>query len=270
MAGRRNVDARLFSRNDLTADTFSLRLWLAEPIERPIPGQFVMIRPAGGLQPFWRRAFSVAGFESDGHGVWVDLMIKIAGPGTRAWHEVPAGTAIDLLGPLGSGFPVERARGRLALVAGGIGLPPLLYAIPELGRRGIRWDLYLGAATESQLINLDRCTELASQNGGRVIVATDDGSAGEPGLVTHVLERHIKAGERYDGVWSCGPMVMLRALALSVGRRDLKAYVALEERMACGLGVCLGCVVPAAGGGHLRVCREGPVIEASSIDWSRL
>ena len=268
--GRRNVSARLAGRIDLTADTFSLRLQLDEPVDRPVPGQFVMIRPAGGSQPFWRRAFSVAGFGTDGDGGWLDLMIKIAGPGTRAWHELPTGTAVEVLGPLGSGFPVEAVHGRLALVAGGIGLPPLLYAIGELERRGVAWDLYLGAPAAPALVGADICAERAKAGRGRLIIATDDGSRGERGVVTEVLERHIEAGERVDALWSCGPMPMLAALAAVAERTNVEAYVALEERMACGLGVCLGCIVPAAGGGHLRVCREGPVVPASRIDWSRM
>ena len=212
----------------------------------------------------------MAGFDTDSAGAWLDLMIKIVGPGTRAWHELAIGTPVDVLGPLGNGYPFERARGRLALIAGGIGLPPLLYAIPELARRRVRWDLYLGATTASQLIGLAECSELVGTSGGRVIVATDDGSAGEHGLVTAVLDRRIDAGEAYGAFWSCGPMAMLRAVADVARRRQIEAQLALEERMACGLGVCLGCVIPAAGGGHLRVCREGPVIEASRIDWSRM
>ncbi|NOZ79572.1 MAG: dihydroorotate dehydrogenase electron transfer subunit [Acidobacteria bacterium] len=268
--GRRNVTARLAARRDLTEDSFSLRLRLEGAFDRPIPGQFVMIRPAGGSQPFWRRAFSVAGFETDGAGGWLDLMVKIVGPATQAWHELPLHTPVEVLGPLGAGYPVDQAHGRLALIAGGIGLPPLVYAIPGLARRGVRWDLYLGAATASRLVGLEECSRLADTSGGRIIIATDDGSAGERGLIPVVLERRIDAGELYDSLWSCGPMAMLRAVAEVARRRHIEAQLALEERMACGLGVCLGCVVPAAGGGHLRVCREGPVIDASRIDWSRM
>jgi len=270
MTRRTDVAGTLLDRRELTPTSFRLRFALAQEMARPLPGQFVMIRPEHGENPFWRRAFSVSGFDTrDGRNV-LELMIKAVGPGTALWRRLPPGTPVEVLGPLGNGFSIDRAEGSIALVSGGIGLPPLAYAVPDLQRRGCRCDLFLGAASAAELIDREGCRRLVAATGGRVIPATDDGSAGEAGLVTEVLERRLAAGERYDTVLACGPMPMLRALAAVTERWSIRAEFALEERMACGVGVCLGCILPTADGGHLRVCREGPVVEPARIDWESL
>ncbi len=270
MVPRADLTASLLHRTELTPTSFLVRLGIHGVMARPVPGQFVMVGAAEGDAVFWRRAFSVAGFGTDGEGCWMELMIREVGPGTAFWRRAPEGTRARVLGPLGNGFPLDDPPASVALVAGGIGLPPLLYAAAELARSGTRCDLFLGAATAEELIEPERCARAAAETGGVFVPCTDDGSAGERGLVTEVLARRLEEGETWTALWACGPTPMLRAAASVAVAHGLEARLALEERMACGLGVCLGCVVPGREGDHLRVCTEGPVVRGDAVDWEAL
>jgi len=270
MVPRTDTTAFLIARRQMTPTTYAARFQLHGPFPTPRPGQFIMVSIPGQQRPFWRRAYSIAAHGTNAEGPWLELMIKIVGPGTAHWRSTPLGSRARILGPLGTGFPLEEARGTIAMVAGGIGLPPVLHAISELTPLGVRCDLYFGAATAMELIEPEACARSAAGTGGRFFACTDDGSAGEAGLVTEALRSRLNAGDTYDAIWACGPNPMLRALARLSAERGLSAWLSMEERMACGVGVCLGCVVPAAGGGHLRVCREGPVFPAATVDWEAL
>ncbi|HHQ49549.1 MAG TPA: dihydroorotate dehydrogenase electron transfer subunit [Acidobacteria bacterium] len=270
MVPRTDRPAVLAARRQLTPSTYAVRFQLEGPFPTPDPGQFVMVEIPEGGGTFWRRAYSLSAFGQGSEGPWIEMMIKVVGPGTAHWRTAPLGSRGRILGPLGNGFPMDEVTGPVAMVAGGIGLPPLLHAMAGLAPRGVRCDLYLGAATADELIEPEGCARAAAETGGTFVAATDDGSAGEPGLVTAALERRLAAGERYAALWACGPNPMLRAVARLAAGHGLAAWLSLEERMACGVGVCLGCVVPASGGGHLRVCREGPVFPADAIRWEAL
>ncbi len=257
--------ARLVRRRELSPSVYSVGLRIDDDFQPPAAGQFVMVAIPGSGRPFWRRAFSPAAFD----GAELELMIRTVGPGTAALREAPVGTRLTVLGPLGNGFGIGPGTGRIAAVAGGIGLPPVLLALEEAARAGQPADLYQGAATAAELLEDARCREAAAATGGLFVATTDDGSEGEPGFVTGALERRL--GEReYDLVVACGPLPMLRAVARLCLGHGIPARLAMEERMACGVGVCLGCVVPRTGGGHARVCADGPVFGADEIDWEAL
>ena len=270
MVPRTDLTATLVARRELTPTCYAIHLRVDGPMARPAPGQFVMLEPAQDAGPFWRRALSVAGHAAGPGGEELELMIKAVGAGTTLWREAAVGTPARVLGPLGEGFPIDPAPPAVALVGGGIGLPPLLYAATEVAARKSRPDLYLGAPTSRELIEPERCRQAVAAGGGELVLVTEDGSAGESGLVTAALERRLAEGVGYDAVWACGPMPMLAAVAALAANWDLPSALALEERMACGVGVCLGCIVPTSDGGHLRVCREGPVVTGDRIDWEAL
>jgi len=267
MIARTHLRAVLDGRRDLTSSSYVVRFRLLQPMAPPDPGQFVMIRPEYGDSPFWGRPYSVAGFGVDDDEFRLELMIKVVGPGTALWRNLPLGSGALIVGPLGRGFRLEPPPRTAALVAGGIGLPPLLFALPRLGAGGSRCDLYAGATTAAELLEAEPCEKAATATGGRLITTTDDGSAGEGGLITEALERRLDGGTRYDLVLACGPTPMLRAVAELCERRNLEAQLAMEERMGCGMGVCLGCTVHRRDGSNLRLCREGPVLDAREIAW---
>lgn len=224
------------------------------------PGQFVMLRCAPGVDPLLRRAFSLAGVRPIGDDVMVEMHLKEVGKGSALLRRLAPGAEVAMLGPLGHGFTLDDPGGqRLGLVAGGIGLPPVLFAAEVLAARGLPFDLFFGASAARELYEVERLAAAVSAVGGELVLCTDDGSRGEPGFVTAAIERRLEAGRRYARLLSCGPDSMLAALGRLATRCGLDAELSLEAPMACGVGVCLGCVVELEDGRLVPSCKEGPV-----------
>jgi len=141
----------------------------------------------------------------------------------------------------------------------------VLFAAERLASFNVPFDLYLGAAASSELLEVGRCQAAAEVVRGELVLATDDGSRGEPGFVTSALERRLDAGRRYLRALACGPTPMLGALAQLAMARGLEAEISLEEPMACGVGVCLGCVVELEDGRLVPSCKEGPVFSVTRL-----
>jgi dihydroorotate dehydrogenase electron transfer subunit len=228
------------------------------------PGHFVAFAvggPEGGL--LLRRAFSVyAAGGTGGGGGTIDVIFSVAGAGTRWLAERRPGDRLDVVGPLGRPFPLPRDPANCVLVGGGYGSAPLFLLAAELRRRGCRVDMVLGAATEARLFGaLD-----AKRVSDSAAITTDDGSAGLRGRVTDALEDFI---DRADVVYACGPMPMLAAVGKRALAEGIPTHVAVEEAMACGIGVCMTCVLPVRGSDgvpHMvRSCVEGPVFPADAV-----
>jgi dihydroorotate dehydrogenase electron transfer subunit len=271
MRSRCDQPVRLVARSELSPTCFRLELAAAEPISAT-PGQFGMLACGDGFDPLLRRAFSLAGVRRDGDGSLIEVLAKQVGKGTTLLRRAPLGASLRLLAPLGNGFTLTAAEGdRLALVAGGIGLPPVLFAAEVLAGRGVGFDLFFGAATAHELIELKRCRSAVEAADGELIIATDDGTHGEGGVVTDALRRRLETGRKYRRVLACGPDPMLRALGRLAEEAGLEAEVSLEEPMACGVGVCLGCVVELADGRMVPSCKEGPVFSTARLaeGWRR-
>lgn len=228
----------------------------------PAPGQFAMIAAAehwGGGQderPYLARAFSVARRREDGESAF---LLEDVGPGTARLCELRAGEPLSLLGPLGRGFSPLGPRQHAVLIGGGVGIAPLAILQDELG-----------PARSTALLGF-RDSEHAA--GAALLpgaqVATDDGSLGHRGPVTELLapllRRHAQDGAGALVVRACGPPPMLEAVRAICAREQLPAELALEAGMACGFGSCYGCVVPRRDGSHLRVCLDGPVVDAAEL-----
>lgn len=224
-----------------------------------------MLSCGEGFDPLLRRAFSLAGVSRQGDTTEVELLIKEVGKGTTLLRHFALGSDLRLLAPLGNGFSLDAGPHRLALVAGGIGLPPVLFAAEVLAARSTGFDLYLGATSAVELLELTRCGRATSRAGGELVLTTDDGSRGERGFVTAALARRLSEGRAYSRVLACGPTPMLAALTLLARGHGLDAELSLEEPMACGVGVCLGCVVKLADGRYVPTCKEGPVFRTSEL-----
>ncbi len=220
-----------------------------------------MLRVAPGIDPLLRRPFSIHRMLEGGE---FEVLFRVVGRGTRILANVHVGDRVDALGPLGRGFRVEG--NRPLIVGGGIGVAPLLFLAESFLEAGIRPKLLVGARTERDLLCQDDFSCLALP----FAVATEDGSAGSPGQVTRLLAREIAEGTEGMTVYACGPLPMLKAVSRLCGEHGIPCQVSMEAHMACGIGACLGCVVPAPGGGYVRVCREGPVFQASEIDWMQV
>lgn len=237
---------------------------------RTEPGHFAMLQAGDGLRPFLRRAFSVADVTTVGGVPALEFVIRIVGLGTRALSHAAEGTPIPVLGPLGVPFPLSDLSGddRVALVAGGIGLAPLVLLARRLAERGVEAHLFYGGRNESDV--LKRADFERFLGAHRCRYATDDGSLGRRGPVTGLLSESLAAGETFRRVYSCGPVPMFKTLAGILDRAGLEGSFALESEMACGFGVCLGCVAPMRDGRYGTVCSEGPCVRHDAVDWSRV
>jgi dihydroorotate dehydrogenase electron transfer subunit len=231
------------------------------------PGQFAMVEIPDRSRPYLRRAYSVADADET-EGV-VEFLVKAIGPGTGALAELPEGSPIRLLGPLGNAFTSQDLpRGsRVAIVAGGIGAAPFPLLLSALRPAGIVSDLYLGGRNAMELSLRARFDGLVP---GETILSSDDGSLGEKGFVTETFSRCLSAGVRYARLYACGPMPMLAALAKIVGEARLSAEFSTEAEMGCGFGACLGCVIPGTEKPFLVSCTEGPILSPEKIAWERV
>ena len=229
----------------------------------PAPGQFVHVRPAdtGGTDPLLRRPFSVSDWEPGANRM--HLLVRPVGRMSSQLSQLGPGDLLDCMGPLGRGFPLPSGDGRCILVAGGVGAAPLILLARKLAGAGLTPEVFLGAQTEKNLVG----TALFASAGAVVSIATDDGSAGEKGLVTDVLARHLPQGEGVAAVYSCGPRPMLAEVALMFSAAD--AYGSFEEYMACGVGACRGCSIAVGDPGgptrYARVCKDGPVFSLKEV-----
>jgi dihydroorotate dehydrogenase electron transfer subunit len=233
------------------------------------PGNFVAIAVGGentamGL----RRAFALSGATPTGsYAGTIQFVVAEHGPGTRWLTQRLAGESLDIVGPLGTPFPIPSQPSPAVLVGGGYGSAPLIPLAAALLERGSPVEFVLGAATESRLFG----EMLAKRMVGQVAVTTDDGSAGMRGVVTDVLPAAI---ERINAeiVYACGPMPMLQAVGTLARKRAIRAQVAVEESMACGIGVCMTCVLPVRGDDgrsrFVRSCVDGPVFDALDVRWN--
>jgi NAD(P)H-flavin reductase len=224
----------------------------------PRPGQFYMLAAAerwGGGEderPFLPRAFSVLRV-ADGR---LQFMLEDVGPGTARLCELQAGDGLWVTGPLGLGFAASEDGRRALLCGGGVGTAPLAIWQDELIAAGLPAPALLGFRDGA---HAGGAALLANPQ-----VATDDGSAGHHGLVTDLLVAELDA-DSHATVYSCGPPPMLEAVRALCAARDVPAQLALEAGMACGFGACFGCVVPTRAGGYVRLCVDGPVLDAALL-----
>jgi dihydroorotate dehydrogenase electron transfer subunit len=218
------------------------------------PGEFVMVRGNWGVHPVLPRAFSLV--ESGAVGA---ILVKAIGEGTERLAAMVAGDELVVFGPLGRGYTADRGGLRPILVAGGVGVAPLLMLARHFQSGGIRTTFLYGARTEHDLPmapEIERVAEL--------LITTEDGSRGEPGLITAPLERLLRE-DPMARVYTCGPEGMLHAVAGVAQGLGVACQVALEAPMACGMGTCKGCAVMGTDGRYRYVCYDGPVFEAVDI-----
>lgn len=232
------------------------------------PGQFVALAVGGETSAnLLRRCFSLHRVTPSGtYGGTLEIVIATKGPGTQWLAARRAYDTVDVVAPLGRPFPIPAEPVACVLVGGGYGSAPLFWLADELRRRGCRVDMVLGAATEDRLFGVLEARRAADA----VIVTTDDGSMGTKGRVSDVLGETIDAA-RAAVVYACGPMGMLQAVTEVAQDHGAQAQVAVEEAMACGIGVCMTCVLPVRGNDGLtrmvRSCVEGPVFRGDRIRW---
>ncbi len=258
----RYFQARVAENRALGGGYFVLRLAGCASLAGAKPGQFVMIRGAWGRDPLLPRAFSLMSVAPAGGTA--DILAKTVGRGTALLERALPGAEVDVLGPLGTTFPAPDPDCVDLLVAGGVGLPPL-YMQGELAaaqRLVARSELIYGGRGAKDLVLLREMEAM----GLAQHLTTEDGSVGTKGLVTRALEARLDAhrGKRVR-VMGCGPNAMLWAVARLAREREIPCFISLEEQMACGIGVCLGCAIPARSRPYRYVCSNGPVFDAADV-----
>lgn len=233
------------------------------------PGQFLMLSPGARgrverYDPLLPRPMAIFRTRRMGGEAAVEVLYKVVGRGTALLADARPGERVRLVGPLGRGFPEVSPGERVILVGGGTGVASLFDLARRSSKRA-RVVVLLGARTAADLMGRADFEGLDVD----LQVATDDGSEGATGFVTELLEREIARGDTAR-VYACGPTPMMRRAAEITGTAGLPCLVSLENRMACGFGVCLGCAVPRADQGYHLVCQEGPVFESGDLSWEGL
>ncbi|MGQ9731068.1 MAG: dihydroorotate dehydrogenase electron transfer subunit [Candidatus Zipacnadales bacterium] len=262
--GIKDVEAMLQAKRPLSPAHTLLTFRAPGIAAQARAGHFVHVRVFPmGTSPLLRRPFSIA--ERNIAEGTIRILVRTVGPGTAALASLPPGAQLPLMGPLGTPFPDVAEGHQAILVAGGVGIAPLLcYAAQHRDTAPIA--LY-GAKTETALVLLDKLEEHCES----VLIATDDGTKGHRGFVTALLPEVLSKVES-PIVLSCGPRPMMALVAAECRVHQVPCYVSFESWMGCGVGACLGCVIPAAGGPkrYVRVCRDGPVFNADEVDWDKL
>jgi len=321
MATASEVQVEVVSNRQIAPDYFSMRLVGPRHLARFRPGQFLMLGRTDGLDPLLPRAmsirrarqFPVSSFKfrvvepetrnpkPETRIAEVEILYKVCGRGTALLAAMRPGRSLRALGPLGNGFEVPRSATEVLLVAGGIGVPPIAALAEGLATRRAsretKMTVFLGGRSKADLL----CTVDFKRAGAKVHVATEDGSAGQKGLVTELLEQYLNTSHPgsmsgagpaprtksprsplykrgVGGIYACGSHPMLAALASIAEKYELPYQASMEAGMACGFGACMGCVVPVKGGErdlsasqgdrtYCLVCKDGPVFNGRDILW---
>lgn len=233
------------------------------PLPTIRPGQFVEVQIVGSARTFLRRPISVNFVDREKNELW--LLVHAVGDGTRSLLTLKAGAILNCLFPLGNGFTVPTTPATLLLVGGGVGTAPLLYYGQQLCAAGSTPIFLLGGRSERDLLQLDEFEKY-----GRVCLATEDGTLGVKGFVTNhpVLSPAGLKEAGVDGIATCGPKPMMKAVASVAAAADVSCEASLENLMACGLGACLCCVEKNREGHNVCVCKEGPVFNTNELNWN--
>jgi dihydroorotate dehydrogenase electron transfer subunit len=269
-----DVDAVVLGNTRLSSDYSVLALAAPAIAAAARPGQFVMLKPARGMDPLLRRPFSIFEILRGGEGQPTGLTIlnKRIGKGTGLLYDVEPGTRLACLGPLGRPFAPVDPPAQAWMVAGGVGLAPFVTLAEALIAKGTRATLFYGARRAGDL----HCADIFERLGIDLVFSTEDGSRGSRGLITAPLDAALTrtAAAGTIRLYVCGPTPMMRAVAGLAAAHGRPCDVSLEQVMGCGLGGCYSCVVPAIDPGgtphHTRSCIDGPVFDASRIVWDAL
>ena len=260
MADRKKENAVVISQEMLADGIFSM--WLrTEAAQTAVPGQFISMYTNDGTK-LLPRPISICEIDKEEGALRVVYRVTGENTGTKQFSEAKAGDVIPVIGPLGNGFPLEKAEGKKAfLMGGGIGVPPILELSKQLKQ------------CEKQIVMgyRDANTFLKEQfeANGTVYVSTEDGSVGTKGNVMDAIREN---GLTADIIYACGPTPMLRAIKNFAEENGIECYISLEERMACGIGACLACVCKSKEKDHhthvhnKRICKEGPVFLSTEVE----
>ena len=261
MEQKKKVKTKVLAQTEMADDIYDM--WIDTDLAKwAKAGQFICVYPHNE----YAFASSISICEADREKGKLRIVYRVAGKGTEELSHYRASRNIRILGNLGNGFPLEKAEGkRVFLMGGGIGIPPMLQLAKDLRQEGKAQKVTVIAGYRNDQLFLKEDLEQYAQ----VYVATEDGSVGTKG---NVMDAIAQNGLEADIIMACGPMPMLRAIKKYAEEKGMEAYISLEERMACGVGACLGCVCKTKekdAHSHVhnaRICTDGPVFDARDVD----
>jgi dihydroorotate dehydrogenase electron transfer subunit len=258
---------KVLSNTALAEDIYRIRLSCNRRYARAVPGQFVMVRSNGQTDPLLPRPFSIHRLiQKKGSVTGLELLYKVVGKGTKRLSRLQTGDVLTMTGPLGKGFEIPAELSNANIVAGGMGVAPMVFLAQTLteSRRNLSSiKVFVGGRTKAELL----CLQDFSDIGLAVCMTTDDGSSGDQCLITDPLDLAV-AKNRPDIIFACGPMQMLACVAGIAEKHKVSCQVSIETMMACGMGACLGCAVASRKQTrrYLHACKDGPVFDTRNLD----
>ena len=254
------MNQTLIHQKAITQDIFHMTFNAPEIAREAQPGQFVHMRITEGIDPLLRRPLSIHRVHRQ-KGT-LEILYRVVGRGTALMSKAESGDSFDLMGPLGKGFRIDDSFTHALVVAGGMGSAPVFFLIDELVEYGKQVTFFWGAKTGQEIFGVDAL----KQAGVEVHTATEDGTLGVCGLVTDPLSQFLSSPDTqtsYEG-FVCGPKPMLKCIQEIIVDTSITWQASLEEKMACGMGVCIGCAVQTQTG-YQMVCSDGPVMDLKEI-----
>ncbi len=254
-------DCYLVKKRDLKNNYYSLTFENYKRAKDCQPGHFIQIDlPSTDI--FFRRPMSVASVTPRENKI--EMIFKVVGKGTNLLKHLKKGSPVNILGPLGVPFKLPLKNDNIILIAGGVGFPPLMFLTLNLIEKGYdprKINFFYGGRSAEDILEKSRI----KNTGVKFNPVTEDGSLGDKGLITQPVEKFIKESKGKLRIYSCGPEGMLKAVDELGQKYNLPGQLSLEAPMPCGVGICLGCVVPLVEGGYTRVCCDGPVYEIGEV-----
>jgi len=251
------LQSKLIKKEQLKSDIFKFSLSAKEIVDVAKPGQFIEIRVTEGLDPFLRRPISIYNMDKE-KGI-LEIIFRIQGRGTEILSRKKEGDLVDIVGPLGYGTFKFEGYKNIAILGGGIGVFPL-YELAKNASKERAVNTYLGFRDKDAVLLEEEFEKVSN----KLVITTDDGSYKIHGFAINELKKDLEEG-KIDAIFACGPLPLLRAVKNLAKEKDIPCQISLEEKMGCGLGVCLGCAVEVAEGGYKHVCKQGPVFDSNKV-----
>ncbi len=256
--------AELVKKEQLKPDIFKYSVKAPNIVKEAKPGHFIEIRVSEQTEPFLRRPISIHKLDRE-NGI-LEFIFQVKGKGTDILAKKEIGSQIDIIGPLGYGTFQFDEYTNLAILGGGIGVFPLYELAKNAKESNKNVNIYLGFRSKDFVVLEEEFKDVSN----KLVITTDDGSYAEKGFAINYLEKDIEEG-KVDSIYACGPLPMLKAVQKLALEKDIPCQISLEEKMGCGLGVCLGCAVKTAKSSkeapeYWHVCKAGPVFNAKDVE----
>lgn len=259
-----NIKSELLKKEELKPGIIKFSVKAKEIVDTAKPGNFIEIRVNNDIEPFLRRPISIYNMDKE-NGI-LEFIFQVKGKGTHILAERKEGELIDIIGPIGYGTFKYKNYQKIYIIGGGIGVFPLYELAKEGKKENKEIKTYLGFRNRDMVV-LEKEFEGVSDN---LTITTDDGTYGQKGFAIDFLKKDMEK-EKADCIYACGPLPMLKAVRKYALENNIPCQISLEEKMACGLGVCLGCAVktaksPKDAPEYWHVCKAGPVFQAKDVE----